>query len=272
MKYPKYITKEQIQLLKYEVLSQDFYIRLTRELLEYCEEIEELIIARKNRFINLSRTIKGGKIYVLQSDDDGYYHIAEHNWHNGNFLLVFRDLNTIQFIEFMCELFKTDHFQVRSINELLEYENASFRFTENGNYGINVFPIDNLEDKIDEESHPNIRFLVKRMEKAFTDSDFPLVLLSSASIFETMAKDIIGLDKIQDETLGGFFKRFERDSSLPKEFLAYILETYNERSKEPLAGHGSTKLPTINKEQATSIKELTKAFVRIEYTLKAEKS
>jgi hypothetical protein len=268
MKYPRYITQEQIELLEYEVLSQDFYIRLTRELLEYCEEVEGLIIARKNRFINLSRTIKGGKIYVLQSDDDGFYHIAEHNWHEGNFLLVFRDLNTIQFIEFMCELFKTDHFQVHHINKLLEDENASFRFTENSNYGINVFPIDELEDKIDVASHPNIRFLVKRMEKAFTDSDFPLVLHSSASIFETMAKDIIGLEAIQDETLGSFFKRFEKDSSLPKEFLAYILATYKDRSTEPLSGHGSTKIPKINKEQAISIKELTKAFIRIEYTLR----
>jgi hypothetical protein len=272
MKYTRYIDKEQIELLKYEVLSQDLYIRLTRELLEYCEEIDDLIIARKNRFINLSRTIKGGKIYVLESDDDGFYHNAEHIWHNGNFLLIFRDLNTIQFIEFMCELFKTDHFQVHHINELLDEENASFRFSENNNYGVNVFPIDEIEEKIDEKSHPNIRFLVKRMEKAFSDSDFSLVLLSSASIFETMAKDIIGLDKIQDETLGGFFKRFEKDSSLPKEFLAYILDTYNQRSKEPLAGHGSTKLPKIDKAQATSIKELTKAFVRIEYTLKAEKN
>lgn len=271
MKYPKSITKDQIDLLEYEVLSQDFYIRLTRDLLDFCEEcleMDNMIISRKNRLINLSRTISGRNIYVLESDDDGQYINAEHSWHNGMFFLIFRSLNTIQFIEFMFELFKLNLFKIDYINSLLINENASFRFIENG---IDVFPFEELDDTISEETHPNIRYLIKRMDNAFNEEDYSLVLLTSATIFETMAKDIIGIDSIQNESLGSFFERFKKDTSIPKEIVEYIIQTYNKRSKEPLSGHGSIKTPTLKKQDAVIIKELTKAFIKIEYSQKINK-
>lgn len=113
--------------------------------------------------------------------------------------------------------------------------------------------------------HSNIALLQKRMDDALRRDDYAGVLHASASIFETMAKDIVGLPSVQQQTLGGFFARYRKDSSLPEELLDYILAIYNDRNQTPLAGHGSTDMPTLSQKQAIVIAEMTKAFVRIEY-------
>ena len=83
---------EQVEQLQYEVLSKDFYIFLTRHLNLWCEETEdgETALIRKNRLINFSRTISGGKIYTLTDDIE----TIEFAWHDSNFLLIFRELDT----------------------------------------------------------------------------------------------------------------------------------------------------------------------------------
>lgn len=273
MKFPKYIRKEQIKQLEYEVLSRDFLIYLTRKLLEYSENTEypEDIIARKNRIINLSSTIAGDKIYLLESDDMGVYQQSEYDWHDSKFLLIFRRLNTIEFIEFACELLRSGYFNIEFLNEALKSEGASFRFqNEKGNYKIEVFNIEQIEEADVSEEHPNIRLLVSRMETSLEKEDYSGVLHSSASIFETMAKDIVGLPTIQDQTLKSFFSRYKLDSKLPESILDFILETYDKRNVTPLAGHGSLEEPPINKEQAIVLSEMTKTIVRIEGRLKRE--
>jgi len=272
MKYPIFLNRSQITSLDYEVLSQDFLIRVTRILLHWSEsgEYENATISRKNTIINLSRTISGGKIYKLSSDDDGFFHPAEHFWHDSTFLLVIRNLSTIEFIELICELIKKQILTAKEINDILELENASFRFKSEP-IGIEVYPISDLEgEEQDDKSHPNIRLLIDRMEKAYSNDDYTLVLHTSSNIFETMAKDIIGIATIQDQTLKSFFDRYRNDSSLKPEILDYILSVYESRGSEPLAGHGSTQQPTITKEEAITLKEMTKAFVKIEYELNAE--
>jgi hypothetical protein len=67
--------------------------------------------------------------------------------------------------------------------------------------------------------------------------------------------------------LKSFFDRYRKDSNLPKEILDYILGLYDLRNTTPLAGHGSTQTPAINREAAISLAEMTKAFVKIEYRL-----
>ncbi len=273
MKYAMFLDSNQISSLEYEVLSQDFLIRITRMLLHWSEseEYENASISRKNTIINLVRTISGGKIYTLTSDDDGFYHPAEHYWHNSIFLVVIRDLTTIEFIEFICEIIKMEIISAQAINNLLNIENASFRFKSEP-IGIEVYPISELEKESQEEkSHPNIRLLIDRMNKAYDNNDYTLVLHTSSNIFETMAKDIIGISSIQNQTLKGFFDRYRNDSKLRTEILDYILSIYENRGSEPLAGHGSTQEPSITKEEAVTLKEMTKAFVKIEYELNAEK-
>jgi hypothetical protein len=212
MKFPKYLTKEQVKQLEFEVLSKDFLIYLTRILLDWTEDTEylESVIARKNRIINLSRTITGDKIYVLESDDMGVYEQAEYDWHDSNFLLAFRRLDTIEFIEFACELLRSGYFDVDFLNVSLKKEQASFRFRKNDQkLEVEVFKLDEIEEADISEEHPNIRLLVSRMDNFLENEDYSGVLHSSASIFETMAKDVVGIPSIQDKTLKSFFERYK---------------------------------------------------------------
>src|SRR5919108_605717 len=104
--------------------------------------------------------------------------------------------------------------------------------------------------------HPNIQVLLGRMDDALRRNDHSGVLHASASIFETMAKDVIGLPTVENKTLKSFFDRYRKDSSLPNEILDDILGIYDFRNITPLAGHGSTKTPTINRESAIALSEM----------------
>jgi hypothetical protein len=116
--------------------------------------------------------------------------------------------------------------------------------------------------------HSNIQVLLGRMDDALNRRDYPGVLHSSASIFETLAKDVIGIPSIQDQTLKSFFERYRKESTLPNEILNYILSIYESRNTTPLAGHGSTQTPSMSREAAITLSEMTKAFVMIEYKLR----
>jgi hypothetical protein len=275
MKYTKYLTPDDVKALELEIVSQELKIFLTRELQRHIEsdEFPEHTIIRQNELINKSRNLAGLPVYVLESDSDGYFHPAENAWHNGEFQLVFRRLSTIQFIEFIGDLIKDRYFEKNEVNEYLEKDNVSFRFemNENGELAVVVFPLDKVESESPPE-HENIRVVARRMDDALKQDDYAGVLHASAVIFETMAKDIVGISTVQNQTLKSFFERYRKDSLLPDEILDFILNVYDSRSTEPLAGHGSTKTPEITKETAIVLSEMTKAFVRIEYTLHKEVS
>jgi len=115
--------------------------------------------------------------------------------------------------------------------------------------------------------HSNIKVLITRMEDALKRDDYAGVLHSSASIFETMAKDIVSIPSVQHQTLKGFFDRYKNTSNLPSEILDYVLAIYNSRNTTPLAGHGSILEPNLSKDVAITLCEMTKAIVIIEYKL-----
>jgi hypothetical protein len=114
-------------------------------------------------------------------------------------------------------------------------------------------------------AHPNVRLLLRRMDLAIEVEDYPSALHASASIFETLAKDIISGPDIENRTLASFFDKYRKESQLPGEVLDYILSIYKSRNTMPLAGHGSTEQPSVSKESAIILAEMTKAFLRIEY-------
>lgn len=120
----------------------------------------------------------------------------------------------------------------------------------------------------DERLHPNIRLLISRMNDALKRLDYSGVLHASASIFETLAKDIVGIASIQDQTLKSFFDRYRKDSGLPDAVLDYILGIYDSRNVTPLAEHGSIQTPPLSRQEAICLCEMTKAFVNMEYTLR----
>lgn len=271
MKFGIYINESQAEQLEYEVLSEEFYIYLTRLAIKWSEkpETSEERLHRKNTLVNLSRTIRGKSIYALESDDWGMYQPAEYVWHDGHLMLIFRTLTTIQFIEFVSDLISKSIFRLDDINNALEREGATFRFKiQKSKISIVVLGIEEIEEKSKVNEHVNIRVLVGRMESAINREDYSGVLHASASIFETMAKDIIGTENIKDQTLKSFFDRFRKDSSLPKEILDYVLMVYDKRNTTPLAGHGSVDSPSISQKEAIILAELTKSFIRIEYQLK----
>ncbi len=113
--------------------------------------------------------------------------------------------------------------------------------------------------------HPNIGILLGRMDDALSKGDYSGVLHASASIFETMAKDVVGSSNVQHQSLGGFFDSYRKHSHLPQEILDYIQDIYKLRNTAPLAGHGSTQAPNIDRKTAITLAEMTKAFVTIEY-------
>lgn len=282
MRYTRFVRKEDIEHLQYDVVSQEIRVYLTR-LLEAAvkerslrdNEVDLTIkLINLNQIVNKSRRLAGLSTYSLENEEDDYYYPTQHAWHFGDFELVFRRLSTIQFVEFTCELIDDGFFSTVVLNQLFEQEGLSFRIRNNneGHILVKVFPIEMLESKFQEGEHPNIIVLVKRMDEALKyaldTGDYPPVISASASIFETMAKDIINSASIQDESLGGFFEKYRKNSRLPKEILDYILSIYNERSITPLAAHGSTQTPPeISKEQLVTLVEMTKAFIKTEYKL-----
>jgi len=151
-----------------------------------------------------------------------------------------------------------------NIGSLFEVAEGLNDFVGRKNYGLQKTSFD-LENV-----HPNISTLLQRMDDAVKREDYAGVLHSSASIFETLAKEIVGISSVQDQTLGGFFERYKRDSSLPNEVLDYILSVYKLRNSVPLAGHGHTAIPDISRETAIILIEITKAFISIEYKLKKQ--
>lgn len=152
-----------------------------------------------------------------------------------------------------------------SYNGVIQEEEIEWR-TSSATYLI-PWLSDYVRNSLTAGVHTNVVFLMRRMDNALSRDDYPEVLHASASIFETMAKDVVGIPAVQDQTLKSFFARYRKDSALPQAVLDYVLSIYDERNKEPLAGHGSTQTPSISKKDAIFLVEITKAIVNSEYKL-----
>ncbi len=148
----------------------------------------------------------------------------------------------------------------------------SFRYTySNNKIIVETLSIEEIEKVNLNSEHINIQTLVNRMDNSFLNEDYSGVLHSSASIFETMAKEIVGIDTVQNNTLKQFFERYRKDSNLPEEILNYIIKIYEMRNITPLAGHGSLIIPKITKDESIILIEMSKSIVRIEYRIQREK-
>ncbi len=122
--------------------------------------------------------------------------------------------------------------------------------------------------KFDRLAHSNIIVLIDRMEKCLEGNDPSGVLHAASNILETMAKDVLGNEKLAEQTLGSFIEKYKKESSLPDEIKNVVGNIYNLRNKMPLSGHGSTKEPSINMQDAVVISAATKFIVEVEYRTK----
>lgn len=267
------LTKVQRQNLEFEVVSERARLLLTR-LLRHATNAQSptVKIVLQNNAINIAHNVLGLPIYVLKAEDGDYY-TSEYGWHNAEIELLMRRPNTPDLVEVLADFIQEGVLNARDANEILENENLSFHFNECGSLDdravqVKVLSVEEIEESESEE-HPNIRLLINRMNSSLDNDDPAGVLHASASIFETLAKDVINIQNVQDQTLASFFERYRKDSELPAEVLDYILNIYKKRNVEPLAGHGSTKPSKITKKEAVILAEMTKAFVRIERQLLA---
>ncbi|MCK0746823.1 hypothetical protein [Chromohalobacter nigrandesensis] len=263
MKHPIFLSSSDIINLEYEVVSQDLRVYLTR-LIDRNDEFRRFGMINRNAIINRSRSLAGLPVYVLEGDE---YEPCEYAWHNGEFELALRRNDTAHFAELLCEIVDRGWLSEDEVNAAFIRENSSLRIDESsGEVVVRVLSLEDIvDDSPDEDEHLNIRVLVDRMQSSLNSGDYSSVLHSSASVFETLAKDIIGAPTIQDKSLGGFLEMYKKRTNLPPDMQEKIIEVYNSRNSLPLAGHGSTSSPSFSEEEAIILCELTKAFVKIEY-------
>ena len=254
--------------LEYEVISAEVRIRITR-LLRSIVDAEDAIIRiyRQNQIINIANTVLGLQIYVLESEDGEYLSPIEYAWHNGEMELVARRPATCELVEILGDLIVEKIIDYKVINNIFEEFNVAIWFKWDGKLKVVVVAIEDIEEAHDSNEHPNIRLLIRRMQNAFDNKDWSGVLHASASILETLAKDIVNIPSIQNKSLGSFFDRYRKDSKLPASFLDYIEDIFKRRNTEPLAGHGSIETQKISKEEAVVLVEMTKSMIRIERQL-----
>lgn len=262
------LTRAQKKELEFEVISERVRLnlaRLFREVTRREDGDSDIQIILKNRIINIARQIEGLPLYRLESDSDGYYFPQEEAWHFGELELISRRPETKDLIEILCDLIQEDLIPIEEVNNIFLENNSKIIFIEkSGNTQVEIENVNSEPDEDIKSEHPNIRKLIKRMEVLFNAQDYSGVLHTSASVFETLAKDVIKKPTIEDKSLGSFFESYKKHSKLSEPVLDMIKLIYDKRSTEPLAGHGQTAEPTITREEAAILMEMTKAFVRME--------
>lgn len=267
----KGLSASQKKSLEYEIISENARLKIAR-IFRGTTRIEDnnsdIEIILKNRIINIARQVEGLSIYRLESDADGYYYPAEKAWHYGELEAIPRRQTTENLLETLCDLIDEELIPIDEINEILGEDNSKIQIVQRrDDLEVEIVSVDDISDENIESEHPNIRKLVDRMDMLFKSEDFAGVLHTSASIFETLAKDVIKRTTIDNQPLGSFFEAYRKTSKLPESVLDMIKEIYDKRNKEPLAGHGSTIEPTIDREEAIILVQMTKAFIRMERQL-----
>ncbi|WEL88160.1 hypothetical protein P0D90_32045 [Pseudomonas sp. CBSPCBW29] len=116
-------------------------------------------------------------------------------------------------------------------------------------------------------AHSNVVVLIGRMEQCIEKNDPAGVLHAAANILETTAKDIIKSESINNQTLGSFIEKYEKDSSLPEDIKSVVGKIYGLRNTMPLSGHGSIRAPSITMKDAIIIAAATKFIVEVEYRM-----
>jgi hypothetical protein len=275
------LTKSQTQQLELEVVPHDVRLKLTRLIRDVCSGPDVSIeLVRMSKFVNIANNVMHRQIYELEPDDWGEDY--PHAWHaviHSQFELVMRRPTTVELAEILGDYLQSEMLDVRKVNNLLKDGRCGFSFKSPEAFGrdkvaisVNVVPTDSIPEPDLSSDHQNIRVLAKRMDNALEQKDTSGVLHAAASIFETLAKDVVKNPSIQNKTLGGFFELYRNNSLLPSPILDYIKQVYDQRNTEPLAGHGSTTLPSITPAEAIVLVEMTKGIVRSERKLAEESS
>lgn len=264
------LDERQRRSIELEVVSSSARLSFTRLLRERTNAGEPPIrLIRQNAVVNIANTILNRPIYVLESDEWGDYQPAEYGWHQGELELVMRRPNTVQLVETLGDLIAAPWLGTGEVNAILEADRCGIRFEGGDGESVTIQTVDvpDLPADAPADSHPNIRALFDRLDRAIQDRDWSLVLHTGASIFETLAKLVVPSPGVQGQSLGGFFAAFRKHSALAAPLLDAIEAIYKRRNIEPLSGHGSAEDPSITREEAIQVARLTRALVHLEREL-----
>lgn len=265
------LSKADKKKLEAEVISNEARLKLTRLMRKACQSNDSNVtLINRNRYINIARTVLGLPIYRLEPDDMGMYMNEEFGWHLAETELVMRRPDTAQLVEILGDMVQENMLDFGAVNRILAEDNSSVRFVSEGfdeDVAVSILSEDEIEEDSDDADHPNIRLLIERMDTAFGQKDYAGVLHASANVFETLAKLVFNNPNVENQTLAAMFDGYRKRSELPAPLLDYILETYQRRNSEPLAGHGATKPPTVSATEASILVEMTKMCVRLERRL-----
>lgn len=272
MAIPLYLTEDHVRELQYELTPvelKNYVTRLMRKHINSKTNVPNIIL--QNEVINRVSTIAGSAHYTLESDHLGSYEPQEEAWHASAFESCLSGLSSAEFVEFLAEALTDGWFTVDEINSALSRTNSSVKFLGKGRNGdhisVSVIPVAAIADGHDVH-HPNVRKLIARLDQSLDAGDYPAVLHACASVFEVVAKEVVDNPAVAEKSLGSFFEAYRNASRLPADFLDYILEVYNRRNTEPLAGHGQLSEPTVTREEAVILASLTKAIVEAENRLR----
>lgn len=268
---PIFLSPQDVESLEYELIPSAAKVKLTRLLGRTVSQLpiddpdSHTRIRFLNRIINKTKNLTEKPVYVLESDDWGHFSACEIAWHESEFEVCIRRLGPVQFIEFLAEVVEEKYLTLSDANNLLGEADSSARLKEasDGKIRVSLEPLPGSVD-LDEEANPNLRTVISRMENSIKDGDYASVLHSSALAIETISKERMDSQGVNDQTFGSYVEGYRKRSKLPDPIINWMLEIYNRRSAEPLAGHGQLAPPTISGDEAVLIAEMTKAFVRFE--------
>lgn len=266
MDSPLILEDNQVRDLQWEVIPTHARVYLVQLIRRGGDP--EHTIHWQNRFINRARSIHGLYPCVLSSDAQDEYLLSEHTWHDAELDASVRRLTASEFIEYLGVIVEEGWFGLEKANHVLMRANSSVRLDWQGSMqsriGVNLLDQDELQAASEADNAPNVRTLMGRMQRSLEEEDYSAVLHASASIFETLAKELVGSPSVANQPLGGFFDAYRNKSALPAPVLDYIKAIYNKRNTEPLAGHGAVAEPTFSKSDAEMLVPLTRAFVQYE--------
>lgn len=263
--------------IELEVVSQRARLRLTRYFRDQTQasgpEGNTIRLVRINRIINLMNTARGAKIYLLEMWDDDYA-IGEYGWHLGELELIFRRPSTVELVEGLADLIAEELISCGDANTIFEDDGVGIKFVwKNEALLVEVTPVDQLPDEdLEPSEHTNMRKLFDRMDRALEASDWPLVVHTAASVFETLAKSIVTNPNVQGKSLGSWFALYRKHSALSESILDEIKSIFDKRNTEALAGHGSTVDPATTEKEARVMRELTRTIVKLERELSRNSS
>lgn len=264
--------REQLEL---EVVSTSARLQLTRLLRKSVkvtnansEDAHQIELIRQNKIVNIVNNSVGRPIYTLELSDWDYLP-AEYAWHNGEIEVAMRRPDTATLAEILADLIEETNIRATDVNQILNADGCGFRiYLEDNDALIKILDVTELPDQpVGSAKYTNVRKLVERMDRAMQDKDWSLVLHTGASIFETLAKQVVPNPNVQNQSLGGWFSQYRNHSKLATPLLDVMEEIFKRRNIEPLAGHGSASDPSITQQEAIQIRELAVVLVRLERAL-----